>query len=119
MAFESLGGNTQALILLPSPMIYNQSARLAELTLPRQLPATSMARAFALAGGMLAYGPERASVWERLAVFVAKVLDGAEVSMLPVERPERIELVVNVGTARVLGLDVPRQVLLRADEVIR
>ena len=118
-AFEALDADVQALILLPSPMVYNQSARLADLALARRLPATSMAREFALAGGTLAYGPERASVWERLAVFVARILDGTEPSRLPVERPERIELVVNLETANAIEVSIPQSILLRADEVIR
>jgi ABC-type uncharacterized transport system substrate-binding protein len=118
-AFEALNTDVEALIFLPSPMIYNRSARLAALTLEHGLPATSMAREFALAGGTLAYGPERASVWERLAVFVARILDGADPARLPVERPARIQLVVNLETARTLGIRVPDSVLLRADELVR
>lgn len=118
-AFEALNTDVEALIFLPSPMIYNQSARLAALALEYGLPATSMAREFALAGGTLAYGPERASVWQRLAVFVARVLDGADPARLPVERPARIQLVVNLETTRTLGIRVPEAVLLRADELVR
>ncbi|HUU73365.1 MAG TPA: ABC transporter substrate-binding protein [Burkholderiales bacterium] len=118
-AFAALNDNTQAIIFLPSPMIYNQSARLASLALQHRLPATSMAREFALAGGTLAYGPERASTWERSAVFVDRILTGHDPAELPVERPARIQLVVNLRTARVLGVTVPEAILLRADEVVR
>ena len=118
-AFAALRGQPQAVIILPSPMIYGQSARLAKLTLKHRLPATSMARAFALAGGTIAYGPELTSVWERLAVLVAKILGGAKPGDLPVERSTKFQLVVNLKTAKTLGITIPQSILLRADEVIK
>jgi putative ABC transport system substrate-binding protein len=118
-AFSALRGRPQALVILPSPMIYNQSARLARLTLKHQLLATSMARDFANAGGALAYGPELTSTIERIAVLVAKILSGSNPAEIPVERPTRIQLVVNLKTAKTLGLTIPQSILLRADEVIR
>jgi putative ABC transport system substrate-binding protein len=118
-AFSALRGRPQALIILPSPMIFAQSERLAKLAMKHRLPATSMARAFAEAGGAVAYGPERASAHERSAVSVAKILGGAKPGDLPVERPTKFELVVNLKTAKALGLTVPDSILYRADEVIR
>jgi len=118
-AFSALHGRPQAVILLPSPTIYIQSARLASLAIKYKLPATSMAREFANAGGTLAYGPERASVWQRSAVLVAKILGGASPANIPVERPLKIQLVVNLKTAKALGITIPQSILLRADEVIR
>ena len=118
-AFSTLRGRPQALIFLPSPMIYWQSARLAELALKHRLPATSMAREFVNAGGALAYGPGRAASWERSAVLVAKILGGSNPAELPVERPTKIRLVVNQKTAKALGITIPQSILLRADEVIR
>jgi putative ABC transport system substrate-binding protein len=117
-AFSALRGRPQALVILPSPMIYNQSARLARLTLKHQLLATSMALEFANAGGALAYGPELTSAIERIAVLVAKILGGSNPAEIPVERPTRIQLVVNLKTAKTLGLSIPQSILLRADEVI-
>jgi putative ABC transport system substrate-binding protein len=117
-AFSALTGRPQALVLLPSPMIYNQSARLARLATKHKLLAVSMAREFADAGGMLAYGPERASAWERAGVFVARILEGSNPAVLPVEQPVRIQLVVNMKTAKALGVAVPESIFLRADEVI-
>ena len=118
-AFASLRGKPQALIILPSPMIYAQSERLAKLAMKHRLPATSMARLFAERGGAVSYGPEQTSVDERVAVLVAKILGGAKPGELPVERPTKIQLVVNLKTAKAFGLTVPESVLYRADEVIR
>jgi putative ABC transport system substrate-binding protein len=118
-AFSAFRGRPQALIILPSPMMYIQSEQLAKLTLKHRLPATSMARAFADAGGAVAYGPELASTFERTAVLVAKILGGAKPGDLPVERPTKFNLVVNLRTAKALGLTIPQSILIQADEVIR
>ena len=117
-AFSALRGPPQAVILLPSPMIYNQSARLARLALKHRLPATSMAREFAIAGGAIAYGPELTSVWKRTAVLASKILGGSNPAELPIERPTKFQLVVNLKTAKALGLTIPQSILLRADEMI-
>ena len=118
-AFSDFRGRPQALIILPSPMIYLESKQLAKLTLKHRLLATSIARAFADEGGAIAYGPEMASIDERSAAFVAKILGGANPADLPVERPSKFELVVNLKTAKALGLAIPQSILLRADEVIK
>jgi putative ABC transport system substrate-binding protein len=118
-AFATLRGRPQAGIILPSPMMYQQSARLARLALKQRLPATSMARAFTNAGGTLAYGPDVPSTIERGAALVAKILGGAQAAELPVERPTTFQLVVNLKTAKTLGITFPQSILLRADEVIR
>jgi putative tryptophan/tyrosine transport system substrate-binding protein len=118
-AFSAFRGKPQAVIILPSPMIYLQSEQLAKLAMKHRLPATSMARRFAEAGGTVAYGPERISVNERCAVLVAKILGGAKPAELPLERPTKVQLIVNLKTAKALGLTVPESVLYRADEVIR
>jgi len=118
-AFSDLRGRPQALIILPSPMIYLESKQLAKLTLKHRLLATSISRAFADEGGAIAYGPENSFVDDRSAAFVAKILGGAKPADLPVERPSKFELVVNLKTAKALGLTIPDSVLFRADEVIR
>jgi putative ABC transport system substrate-binding protein len=118
-AFEALKGRPQALIILPSPMVYVQSARLARLALQYRLPATSMARGFADAGGAVAYGPDMTDTYERNGVLVARLLSGAKAADLPVERPTKFNLVVNLKTAKALGITIPQSILLRADEVIR
>ena len=118
-AFAALKGRPQALISLPSPMMIRQSERLAKLALKHRLPATSISRAFADAGGAISYGPVRGPSYERSAVLVAKILAGAKPAELPVERPTKIELVVNLKAAKALGIKIPQSVLLQADEVIR
>jgi len=112
-------GPPQALVILPSPMLYAQSARLAQLAQKMRLPATSMFVPFADAGGLIAYGPNIPASFEQCASLIAKVLAGAKPSDLPVERPTRFEFVVNMKTARALGVTVPDRVLLRADRVIQ
>jgi putative ABC transport system substrate-binding protein len=118
-AFSALHGPPQAIIILPSPMTYGQSPRLARLALKHRLPATSMARGFAIAGGAITYGPDLKSAWESHAVLVAKILDGSNPAEIPIERPTKIELLVNLKTAKALGLTIPQSILLRADEVIK
>jgi len=118
-AFSAFRGRPQALVILPSPMMYKQSEQLAQLALKHRLPATSMFRLFAEGGGAIAYGPDMASATESAALLVAKVLNGAKAGELPVERPTKVQLIVNLKTTKALGLVVPDSVLLRADEVIR
>ncbi len=112
-------GRPQALIILPSPMMYFESARLAKLANKLRLPATSMFVPFAEAGGMLAYGPEMIPTVQRCAALVAKILAGAKPGDLPIERPTKFEFVLNRKTAKALRLTVPNTVLLRADKLIQ
>jgi putative ABC transport system substrate-binding protein len=118
-AFSAFRAKPQALIILPSPMTYAQSARLAKLAMRHRLLAMSMAHAFAEAGGAVSYGPDLTSTNERIAVFVGKILGGMKPAELPVERPTRIQLVVNLKTAKALGRRIPDSVRARADELIR
>jgi len=118
-AFRAFRGDPQALIILPSPMVYVQSERLAKLTMKHRLPATSMARLFAVNGGAMSYGPEETSTHERTAMLVAKILSGANPGGLPVERPTKVHLVVNLKATKALGLTVPDAVVYRADEIIQ
>jgi putative ABC transport system substrate-binding protein len=118
-AFAAMRGRAQAGIFLPSPMIFGQSARLARLALKHQLPAISMTRDFTIAGGAIAYGTDGHSTTESTAVLVAKILGGRKSSELPIERPMKFHVVVNLKTAKTLGITIPQSILLRADEVIR
>jgi putative ABC transport system substrate-binding protein len=118
-AFAALRGRPQALIILPSPLTYTYSARLADLALQRRLPATFMDRAFADAGGTISYGPDEAETSQRLAVQVAKILNGAKPGDLPIERPTKFNFVINMRTAKALGLKIPDSLFLSAERVSR
>jgi putative ABC transport system substrate-binding protein len=118
-AFSAFRGRPQALIILPSPMTWVHSARLADLALKHRLPATSMAREFAEAGGAIAYGPDLNETVQRNAVQVAKILDGAKPGDLPIERPTKFDFVINMKTIKALGLKVPDSLLSGAELVGR
>jgi putative ABC transport system substrate-binding protein len=108
-----------AMIVLSAPVLSHGSARLAAIAVKHRLPAISPFRAFAEAGGLMAYGPDLSEMYQRLGTYVRKILTGSRPAVLPVERPSRFQLVVNLKTATALGLTMPRSLLLRADEVIR
>ena len=110
----------ECLIILASPVFTAQRVRLAELAARHRLPAIYYHDGFATAGGLLAYGPKLSEFsWRRAAVFVDKILKGARPAELPVEQPTKFELVVNLKTAKQIGLTIPPNVLARADRVIR
>jgi putative ABC transport system substrate-binding protein len=118
-AFAKLRERPQALLILPSPMTWAQSERLAQLALKHRLPATSMAAVFAEAGGLLSYGPDRDETVDRCAILVSQILRGANPGDLPLERPTKLPLTINLKTAKALGLTVPAPLLVSADKVIR
>jgi len=118
-AFSQFRGRPRALIVLPSPMMYYESLRLARLAKKHQLPATSMFRPFAEAGGLFAYGPDIPATMDRVAVLLSKVLNGAKPGDIPIERPVKFEFIVNRKAAKALGVTIPDILLSRADEVIR
>jgi len=111
------GGN-RAVILLSSPLIFVHRKEIASMAATRHLPAVSMFAEFAEAGGLMVYGPSLREAFRRCGGYVAKILQGARPADLPVERPEKFDLVINLKTARALGLTIPQSLLLRADQVI-
>jgi putative ABC transport system substrate-binding protein len=92
--------------------------RLAELTLRHKLPSMFGPREHADAGGLLSYGPDRADLYRRAATYVDSILRGADPADLPVQQATKFELIVNLKTARALGLAIPDAIIARADEVI-
>ena len=108
-----------ALLVLFDPILTGQRARIAELANRHRLPSMYPHREYAEAGGLMAYGASLTDLYRRAATYVDKILKGARPADLPVEQPIKFELVVNLGTARSLGLTIPQAVLLRADETIK
>ena len=107
-----------AFIVMPSPMLFGEHQRIVELAANNRLPGMYQAREFVDAGGLMSYGTNLDDLFRRTATYVDKILRGAKPAELPVERPTKFELVINMKTARTLGLTVNRDILLVADEVI-
>jgi putative ABC transport system substrate-binding protein len=108
-----------ALLLLPNLLFGMDERRIAALALQYRLPAIFWRRDFAEAGGLMAYGPRMPDLWRRAAALVGKILNGAKPADLPVEQPMTFELVINLKTAKALGLTIPPTLLYQADEVIK
>ena len=108
----------QAGILLSSPLVFTTSKQIGELALANRLPLISLFGEFLKARGFMAYGPNINLMWQRAGVYVGKILHGAEPNDLPIQLPEKFDLVINLKTAEALGLSVPPTLLARADEVI-
>jgi putative ABC transport system substrate-binding protein len=108
----------QGLVLLSSPLIFMQRQHIADLTLSARMPTISLFTSFPKIGGMMAYGPNFPSLYKQAASYVARILAGANPGELPVQRPNKFELVINLKTAKALGLAIPEALLVRADEVI-
>ena len=109
----------QALYLVDNPLFYVHELTLAKLALKARLPTISATRSFADDGGLMSYGANYADQMRRSAVYVDKILKGAKPGDLPIEQPTKFELVVNLRTAKALGITVPQSILLQADEVIK
>jgi putative ABC transport system substrate-binding protein len=107
-----------ALLALSDPVIGNNLAQLAELAAKHRLPAIYARREFAEAGGLMAYGPSFPANYRRAATYVDRILKGAKPAVLPVEQPTKVELVINLKTAKALRLTIPQSLLRRADQVI-
>jgi len=109
----------QGVIVLADPMFIAQRRQIAELALRGRLPSMYHLRQFVEAGGLLSYGADYSDLFQQSAVLLDKILKGAKPADLPVEQPWRYALVVNLKTAKALGLTVPPSVLIRADDVLR
>jgi putative ABC transport system substrate-binding protein len=105
-------------VILGGPLAYTYARQLAELTVSLRLPAVSPHRESPEAGGLISYGQNKFDEFRRAAMYVSKILKGAEPRELPVQAADRFELIINVRTAKALGLTIPPSLLLRADQVI-
>ena len=110
--------NVDALTVRPAPMFTSERRRLVDLAAKNRLPAVYAWREFVDAGGLMAYGPTGADLYQRAATYVDKILRGARPADLPVEQPTKFELSINLKTAKALGLTIPQSLLQRADQVI-
>jgi putative ABC transport system substrate-binding protein len=110
--------HAQGVVILSSPLVLRSGARLADLAATRRLPTISMFRQNAVAGCLMSYGPSLTDRYRRIGSFAARILKGAKPADLPIERPMTFELVINLKTAKAVGLTIPQSLLARADEVI-
>ena len=110
--------NVGAVIMLPSPMFGTNPQRIANLALRYRLPAITVFPEFAREGGLMAYGANLLDGFRQTGGMAAKVLKGAKSAELPIELPTKFEMVINLKTAKALGIDIPPTLLARADEVI-
>jgi putative ABC transport system substrate-binding protein len=108
-----------ALLVILSPMITFNSRRIVELALKYRLPGMYPTKQFAEEGGLMSYGPLIPDLYRRAATYVDKILKGAKPGELPVEQPTKFELVINLKTAKQIGVTIPANVLARADRVIK
>src|SRR5262249_13372515 len=117
-AFEALKGSVHGLYVVAGPLINTNRARIHTLATAARLPTMYNAREFVEAGGLMSYGPNFLELWRRSADFVDKILRGTNPADIPVEQPSKFDLVINLTTAKALGLTIPESFLLRSDEVI-
>jgi putative ABC transport system substrate-binding protein len=117
-AFEALKGRSEALYVVGDAVVMTHRVRINTLALAARLPTSFNYREYVEAGGLMSYGANLSDLFRRAADYVDKILRGAKPGDLPVEQPTRFNLIINLTTAKALGLDIPATVLARADEVI-
>jgi putative ABC transport system substrate-binding protein len=115
---EATSARAGAIAIMPDPVFVTNLKRIADLAAKNRLPSIFHLREFADAGGLAAYGTDRPDMFRRAATYVDKILKGAKPGDLPIEQPTKFELVVNLKTAKALGIEIPASILARADEVI-
>jgi putative ABC transport system substrate-binding protein len=119
-AFAAMAGDRAgAVVLVPAPFFGVHLTRLMQLLLKTRLPAIAFTRAFAQEGGLMSYVEYTGDGERRAAAYVDKILKGARPAELPVEQPTKLELIINMKTAKFLGLTIPPSLLLQADQVIQ
>jgi putative tryptophan/tyrosine transport system substrate-binding protein len=117
-AFDAFNGRAQAVYVPSVPLLFANRDRINNLALAARLPTMHGVRELVEAGGLISYGPHWPDMWRRAANFVDKILRGAKPADLPVEQPTKFELIVNLKTAKAIGVVIPPALLARADEVI-
>src|SRR5262249_24305239 len=117
-AFEALGGRADALYLPTAPLVLTNRIRINTLALGARLPTMYSGQEYVESAGLMSYGPNRPDLFRRAAEYVDKILRGAKPGDIPVEQPTKFDLIINLTTAKTLGLTIPESFLLRADEVI-
>jgi putative ABC transport system substrate-binding protein len=117
-AFEALKGRAEAIFVNGGPLMSANRARIHTFAMGARLPTIYNARSYVEPGGLMSYGPNTPHMFRRAAEFVDKILRGTQPADIPVEQPTRFELIVNLTTAKALGLTIPETFLVRADEVI-
>jgi putative ABC transport system substrate-binding protein len=110
--------NAQAIVTMDDPLVQSQRGRIVEFGIQRGIPVMGEFRPVTEAGGLMSYGPNQVDMWKRAADYVDKIFKGAKPADLPVEQPTKFELVINLKTAKALGISVPQTLLVGADEVI-
>jgi putative tryptophan/tyrosine transport system substrate-binding protein len=115
---EAARKRVDGIVVLSSPLILNQRSQIADLALGNRLPTISIFTSFPKVGGLMAYGPNLASMFKQAASYISRILSGAKPGELPIERPSKFELLINFKTAKALGLAVPLHLQQLADEVI-
>jgi len=108
-----------AFLVTTDAMLTDTRNRIVDLAATQRLPGIYVQRDFVDAGGLMAYGPSLTDLYRRAAVFVDKILKGAKPADLPVEQPTRFELVINMKTAKALGITLPQSILIRVDQVLQ
>jgi putative tryptophan/tyrosine transport system substrate-binding protein len=110
---------TQAVIVIQTPLMYAERSRIAQLALKNRLPSMFGAAEYVIAGGFMSYAPSYPDLYRHAAVYVDKILKGANPGDLPIEEPNAVEMVVNLATARALGISIPPAMLARVNRVIQ
>jgi putative ABC transport system substrate-binding protein len=117
-AFEALKGRAEAIYVCGDPLVFTNRTRINTLALVARMPTIFNFREHVEVGGLMSYGPNFPDLFRRAADFVDKILRGAKPGDIPVEQPTKFDLVINLTTAKALGIPIPESFLLRADEVI-